>query len=124
VPDPSKWELHPFNFKSQDRTFKVMASSDTCPQIILYQNSNILACQFHVSSHYPGSLVPLGNFIKCKLRELVLANGLTGLNYLNIFNVDSNWYDGGKQVEDFTAVSRLTKFKHSGLSVAGKQKGY
>lgn len=124
VPDASKWEMHSFNFKSQDRTFKVMASSNTCPQIILFENASILACQFHVSLHYPGSLIPLKNFIQHKLKELSFSSDLESRKYLNIFNVDSNWYDGGKQVEDFAAALKFKQFKHSGLSIAGNQRNY
>lgn len=87
--------MHAFTFKSFDRLFKIVASSDQGPQMILYASDNILACQFHIHSHYPGSVRALENFVREKMRVLKSE----GKSDLDIVEVDENLYDCGKNLQ-------------------------
>ena len=127
VLNPSLWHMHSFNFKLSERTFRILAETDEAPVVILYSNENILATQFHPMLDYPGSMVPLRNFVKKNLHDLgVPPEQKIGSQILNIFSVDSTWYDTKNTDNYYGGYEKRKKimkeFRHCGLT--SKDKGF
>lgn len=100
----------------------MIGSSNDRPQIILFSNDNVLACQFHIHPHYPGSVKILQNFVNAKMRELKSnAAALKSLD-LDILEVDENLFDCGKNLQK--NQRKFTPFVHSGFTVASKRLTY
>ena len=113
----SPFDVHPFNFRNQSKTFDILGETTTSPQIILFSNGTILASQFMLSKNYPDTLIILKNFIKTKMTELRLGSYVP----LSISVVDSTWYgqDNILNVQKQNIITQDT-FKHCGMTSVAK----